>query len=771
MTSPEAPAHDDRAPVWPLERSRRFLLHTHVIQGIGVAGIGVDRGQAGPSRVCRVDSTPDGWAVAMENVTYGLTDASASTGDDGRGTDPATRAARDSFAESVLVTMPTPPTAAAADYRDFDPSALALLDHFQVAQILTNHHKIPYASRPDLSWIVQRRWYDEQLVIDAVVTYAVPTEAPRPPENTASGEPVTGPKNRGYPAPGDTLSITQRIIVAPLPEPGFTPVRLHPRQGSIGHLEVHRFDRIGEQDARQALAPAFRLTPGGDNAPIVFRLDPAMPEPYRTAILTGANWWQDAFAAAGYPDLYRVEVCPDGEDLFDPRFGTITWTHRADRGWSFGGFHADPRTGEILKGCVRLGSQRIEEVRAIAQAVLGDADARRDEVESVLLQRLSQLAAHEVGHSLGFAHNFATQWHPGLSVMDYPGPVFDVSADGRVVVGTPDAPGRAYPDGLGQWDHRIVAALYAPQTLDRATVPGGSADVLDYVTDADSRLEQQSDARGSTWKAGGDPARTLARTVKVRRAALAGFGPASAPAGEDSHEITRRFRLLYLLHRFNAVSVLKAVGGTRRTYATTDQVGTSGGFAGAWESVPDDEQLAALHAVVELFSPEFLEVPAAVVPLLVPPSGGVSERPGGFENRLSGMVDVPSIIRAGADALLGALLAPERLNRVVEQSSVVLRELLEETVRGALRVIDARGAVGRDGSDDTATVIAWAILARFRASVTSPTLHAHARFAILQELEDVEIASRLLGKTWDGLLEAALKVDDALPEVPVGTPI
>ncbi|WP_029138010.1 zinc-dependent metalloprotease [Nakamurella lactea] len=769
MSSAESPAaQTDRAPLWPLTGSRRFLLHTHVIQGIGVAGIGVDRGQSGPSRVCRVDSTDDGWVVALENVTYGLSETSATTSGDATA-DPATVAARDSFAESVLATVPALPDTQPTD--TLDPSLLALLDHFQVAQILTNHHKIAYAARPDLSRIVQRRWYDDNLVIDAVVSYGVPTEAPRPPEPTASGEPAAGPTNRGYPAPGDSLSVTQRIILQPLPRPGFAPMPLHPRQGSIGHLEVHRFDRIGEQDAREALAPAFRLTPGSDNAPIIFRLDAAVPEPYRSAILTGANWWQDAFARAGFPDTYRVEVCPDGEDLFDPRFGTITWTHRLDRGWSFGGIHADPRTGEILKGCVRLGSQRIEEVRAIAQAVLGEADARHDEVEAVLLQRLSQLAAHEVGHSLGFAHNFATQWHPQLSVMDYPGPIFDVADDGRVIVGTAGAPGRAYPDGLGPWDYRLVAALYAPHLLDPAGAPGCEADTLDFVTDADSRLEQQSDARGSTWKAGGDPRETLARTVGVRRAALASFSAANAPAGEDSNEIARRFRLLYLVHRFHAVSVLKSVGGTRRKYAQTEEVDSSGGFAGAWESVPENQQLEALRAVADLFSPEFLEVPAHIVPLLVPPSGGVSEKPGGFENRLSGMVDVPSIVRAGADAVLGALLAPERLNRVVEQSTAVLRELLEETVRGALRTIDTRGAVGRDGADDTATLIAWAIIARFRMSVTSTTLHVHARFSILHELEDVEIASRLLRKKWESLVDAAMAVDDPLPEAPVGTPI
>lgn len=765
----------DGAFAWSVADSPRFLLHSHVLRGIGWGAIGVDRGQIGPSRACRADATEDGWAIVAENTTYGLSTASATAQGVLHGA--ATRAARDSFPESVLVHAAsgearasaaeagaTPTNGGRPGRETFDPTALALLDHLQLAQLLTRHHGIPYELRPELSRVVHRQWFDEILVLDAVVTYGVSAEVPPEGPVGTLGEPAAEPTNHGYPAPGDTLSITQRIALRPLPEPGFSPVRMHPRQGSIGDVELFRFDRIGEEDAREALAPVFRLTPGADNPPIVFRLDPGIPEPYRSAILNGANWWREVFEAIGQPDFYRVEVCPEGEDLFDPRYGTIAWTHRLDRGWAFGAIHTDPRTGEIIKGCVSLGSKRIEDVRTLAQAILGEADARRDEVEAIVLQRVEEVAAHEVGHTFGFQHNLASHCHSVPSVMDYLSPVFDVTDDGRVVSGDAQSPGQSYGNKLGPWDHWLVKALYAPQLLDSATAPGGVDDVLTYTSNEDSRHDYMADASGGRWHAPGRPLESFARIVRVRQVALARFSASSAPAGEDSNEIQRRFRLLYLIHRYQVVSVIKAVGGTVRKYAQAGETTPDGRFAGEWSPVPEEDQLEALRAVVDLLSPEFLEVPAHVDPLLVPPSGGVSEKPGGFENRFAGMVDIPSIVQSGADVILGPLLTPERLGRVVEQSTVVLHELLDQTVRKALRVLDD-AAARVDGSNDVATLIAWAVIGRFKNSITSPLLHAHARFAILLHLEDVEVSSRLLQKKWDAVIDAALNLEDT-PVVP-----
>ena len=727
---------------WPVDQDRRFLLHAHVTRGLGVASIGCDRGDATSGLVCRADPAGDGWVVTGENSTYGT----------------AAGVAQDSFAESVLTTV----SGAGSDA--FDPAPLALLDHFQVGRTLTRGRGATYALSPELSRVVQVRWFDDILTLDAVLTFSASTEPEGGQQPDASGEPVAAPVVQGWPAPGRTASIAQRISLRPLPAPGYPPRPLHPDEGT-GHLELHRFDEVGERDARQVVAPGFRLT--GADPRIVFRLDRAVPEPYRSAILDGANWWQDAFARAGRPGVYRVEVCPDGEDLYDPRYGTITWTHRVDRGWSFGAAHVDPRTGEILKGCVRLGSQRIEEVRSLAQAVLGSADERRAEVEQVVVQRLAQLAAHEVGHSLGFAHNFASHTHRRLSVMDYPGPVFDVGDDGSIVVGDARSGGAAYASGLGPWDEHLVWSRYRAGDDGSGHVHDDGC-ALPYLTDADARRAEHADAQGATWIAAGEVGERLAQVVRVRHAALARFGAATAPSELDPNEVARRFRLLYLLHRFQAVAVLKAVGGIRRRYAFTDACDPDGGFAGAWTPVSEAEQLAAVEAVTDLMSTPFLAISAGNAALLVPPAGGVPERPGGFEGRSAGATDLAAIVRAGVDVVASPLLAPERLNRVAEQSAVVLRAVLAATVRRALATIDLPD---QEVADRTSVTIAWAIVSRFRESLTSPTLHAHVRMEILDELSDVRLRRRLPRRQWDAVVDAALAVADPLPRVPPGAPI
>ncbi|WP_344307835.1 zinc-dependent metalloprotease [Brevibacterium samyangense] len=759
------PAAASTIPTWSLADNPKFLVHMNVVQGVGTAAIGIDRGDSTPGLLARVDEVPGGgFAITAENTGYGYTD----------GEDALAFAAKNSFAESVLVGD------ASDDAGAFDPTGLGFVDYLRVAQTLSNFHQVTYELKRDLSRVQKITWFDDILAIDTVLTFGVVEETPKPRPGgmlNATG-PAPGPVSRGFPAPADTVSITQRVTLRPLPDDDFEPMAFHGRIGSMGMVVVNRFDRQAEQDSRTVLAPKYRLKPGADNAPIVYRLDPGIPEPFRSAMLEGFNWWQEAFAEAGFPDVYRVEILPEGQDLFDPRYGTITWAHRSDRGWSFGKSHQDPRTGEILKGCVVMGSQRIEEIRAITEAVLGVYGTdREDEVTKVVCARLASLSAHEVGHSLGFAHNFASHHHTQQSVMDYPGPSFGLDAEGLPCV--PDLATAPYSVGMGPWDLHSVKALYHPDLAGPVGIgAGGSGDGLEYVTDADSRLEEYADARASTWKGWGEALDSFENLVAVRKAALARFGTQVVKEGSDSNELERRFRLLYLVHRFHAVSAAKAIGGTVRTYAET----AFEGYEGAVGVVPLADQLAALESVAVAFSPAFLEVPAHVVPLLAPPAGGVAMRDGGFAHRTAGSADTAAIVRAGTDVIVGMLLAPQRLNRVAEQSTEVLEALLGKTIGWALGVLDggavpggtgASGEAGASGGSRTATTIAWAILQRFTASLTSTVLHEQVRFEILGLLADTgeDLTSPLVKKKWEKVVDQALATVDELPAVPLGTPI
>ena len=630
--------------------SLKFIYATGLTAGLGSNPIGLDRGAFDSGVIVAFRKVGNKVIAEQENWKY------RATSDNPR----EQLAVRESFARSFLWSGEISETADDGSLL-VDISGFLTRDHLGVvAAMSANPEGGSYAiasdrSLPDTSSALA---FPDNVEIDAFLTLT-------------SAKP--GREARVTAADGRAVTLVQHHSFVRLPPEGYKPRKFDPRTGAI---EVAYYDFSAALDAPivTRLARRFRLeredpnaTSGPVKKPIIFYVDPGAPPQIRDALIDGAEWWADAFEEAGFEDAYRVEVLPEDAHPFDIRYNMIQWTHRQTRGWSYGGGVSDPRTGEMLKANVILGSQRVRQDRMIFEGLAGTGNtgtgAADDPVE-IALARIRQLSAHEVGHTLGFAHNFAASSNDRASVMDYPAPYVQVAEDGSLDFS------EAYGVGIGAWDIHSAKWLYTefPEGTDEDDALDAIAEEafeqgLRFVGDREARSVGTAHPHGAVWDNGGDPVEALREALDVRLIALSGFGARALDDGQPLADLHKVIVPVYLYHRYQVAAAAKLVGGVDYAYDV------KGGPAGPARPVPAADQRAALNALMVTLDPAELDLPDDLLNQMTPELGSFTPFIGSeetFDSKADPLFDVLAAADTAADITISALLHPARAARLVE---------------------------------------------------------------------------------------------------------
>ena len=690
-----------------------FLFVVSLPYGLGSNDIGLDRGRMGHEQIVHFTRVGPRVLLVAPNLQYRSSAKNPMEN----------LAVRQSFAESVLAGFKIEAEedgAALIDVTDFVQA-----DTFGVSEQLATSKQGTYKLDPNRSALALENTKNFPLntEFESILTFS--TEHPAENSLVATVTPDA-----------HFVTLREHYSFIQLPDEGFHARAFDPRSGFFDTRYRDYAAPLGTPlDVR--LIQRHRLIKKDPNAavsepvkPIVYYVDSGAPEPIRSALVEGASWWNQAFEAAGFKNAFRVEVLPDGADPMDVRYNVIQWVHRSTRGWSFGLTVSDPRTGEIIQGRVTLGSLRARQDYMIAEALLSPYEKGKSaspEMQQMVLARLRQLAAHEVGHTLGLAHNFASSSiAPGSSVMDYPHPWITLDASGR-----PDL-SRAYATGIGAWDKVSIQYGYSQfqsGTDERAALD----DILSkaqergfyFITDEDARPLGGAHPHAHLWDNGSDPAVELERILKIRSAALAHFGENAIPPHTPMAELEDTLVPLYLLHRYQTEAAAKEIGGLDYRYAlrSDGQLVT--------RIVDAADQQKALSAVLKTISPETLALPESLLSVLPPRPPGYPRTNESFGGHTGLTFDPGGAAESAAALTLKLLLDPERASRLVEyharnNADPGLAQVIEAVFQATWKAPRATGFQG-EIQRITETSALEHLLALAANQKTSPEARALAR--------------------------------------------
>jgi len=633
------------------ELGNPFIYQSALARGVGSNDLGLDRGQLGATRVVEFQKSGPKVLMLQHNLNFRAESNVLAERE----------AVRESFAASVVWGFETLGEREGAIF--VDATDFLLRDAHGIAAQLKLLEEGDYAVDPSRSaiYMPRTRAFPDNSEAEAIVTFA--------------GTP--GGKILATVVPDPTLiTVHMHHSFIRLPDSNYEPLAYDPRAGLIGlaylsngfinyasrigdtaFINYARRHRLQKKDPAAAVSEAVQ--------PIVYYVDRGVPEPVRSALLEGAAWWNEAFETAGYKDAFQVELLPEGVDPLDVRYNVIQWVHRSTRGWSYGSSVLDPRTGEIIKGHVSLGSLRVRQDYLIAEGLL--APYLDEKVPAAMLDmslaRIRQLAAHEVGHTLGVEHNFAASTEDRSSVMDYPFPVIGFDDDGELDLSD------AYDVGIGEWDKRVI--LYGYQSFadgvnedaERSSILEETVANYKYVADGDARATGTPHPDGNLWDNGNDAMAELKHLLRVREHVLQRFSERNIRLQRPMATLEEVLVPMYLLHRYQIRAAAKLIGGQYFNY------GLRGDGQAATRVVTATRQREAIQALIDLLDPSLLRLPQELVDLIPPRPPGFAKSRETFPNTTGNTFDPIGPARSAVSLTLDALLDPVRAARMAVQNA------------------------------------------------------------------------------------------------------
>jgi hypothetical protein len=638
-----------------------FLYINSLPTGIGSNDIGLDRGQLGSERIIKFQKSGPKVLLLQPNYNFRAISDNADE----------KRAVEESFAQSVV--WGTEAFAVEGERALVDITSFCLRDAHNVSGTLKETKQGVYALDATRSafYLPRTKSFPQNTEIEVTLTFT----------GSEPGDYVRST----VPTP-EAITVRQHHSFVQLPDKGYKPRVFDPRSGYFGISYMDYATPISEPIVKRLIArhrlqkknPETTLSEAVE--PIVYYMDRGAPEPIRTALMEGASWWNQAFEAAGYKNAFRVELMPEGADPMDVRYNLIQWVHRSTRGWSYGGGVIDPRTGEIIKGHVTLGSLRVRQDFLIAEGLLApyeDGKTVSPEMEKMALARLRQLSAHEVGHTLGISHNYIASTANRGSVMDYPHPLITIK-NGNIDLS------EAYATGIGTWDRVAIAYGYQdfqPGMDEKSSLEKILANAIKqgniFLTDQDARPAGSAHPATHLWDNGNNATDELNRMMQVRQVALQRFSEKNIRQGMPMSTLEEALVPLYMSHRYQVEAAAKVLGGLNYTYAMR------GDGQKPLEMVSPEENRKALEALLATIRPEALALPEKILTLIPPRAFGYDRTRELFPNRTGGTFDALSAAEVAANHTVGLLLNPERAARLIEykarnEKHIGLGELIEQ---------------------------------------------------------------------------------------------